>query len=694
MSGGEPAGPGGEDRRRRRHALLAGLLFLGALGLRIAYVRALAATPAGRYLLIDSAFYAERAHRIAAGLGWGQEPYFMNPLYAYLLAPLAPWTAGGPLRVGLVQAVLGAATVVLIAWLARRWFGDLAACLAGVLAAFYGPLWFYDGALLTATPILAASAAMLVGLERWSDTRGRGWPLLAGGLGGLAALLRPTALLFVAVAPLCVELARSARAAGARLPGRAVARGTLLVGVACAAVLAPAVVRNLVVGGEAVLTTSVGMNFYTGNQPGATGIYDGAPFVTSFEPRFERADFQREAERRRGTSLSPVAASRFWLGEGLRAIAADPLAWLQLEARKLWLVLHPVEAQNNLSLYVVRDWVPLLRWNPFGFRLLAPLGIAGLVLHWRRRRRLAVPLAFAAAHVVAMLVFFVSSEYRLPLVLVLLPAAGAALAAAIQRWRGRVVPAGRAAVVAAVVVVVAASIETPLTRRLTAKRVDYLNFATLAEGAGEPGEALALLARALAIDPHYRPALARQAALAERVGLPAVARRARARLADLAPPARDEVQLWDVDRAVGLYQAGRYQEALDVFAALAPGTRERPRIDNNIGLCLYKLGRLEEAERVLRAVVAETPGYLRARHNLALVLRAQGRTPEAVDVLRALVAVAPDHWRSRLELVEWAVEDGALARARAEVAELEAARAPPAVIAHARELLTADDQTP
>ena len=75
-----------------------------------------------------------------------------------------------------------------------------------------------------------------------------------------------------------------------------------------------------------------------------------------------------------------------------------------------------VEAQNNLSLYLARDFVPLLRWCVLGWGLVAPLAVVG----WATSRRSSLLDLYLASYLAACLLFFTSSEYRLPVVPVIL----------------------------------------------------------------------------------------------------------------------------------------------------------------------------------------------------------------------------------------------------------------------------------
>ena len=61
----------------------------------------------------------------------------------------------------------------------------------------------------------------------------------------------------------------------------------------------PVIMRNYAIVGDRGLTTSsAGMNFYVGNHPVATGIYEQVDFLPTAEPDREREEFMREADRR------------------------------------------------------------------------------------------------------------------------------------------------------------------------------------------------------------------------------------------------------------------------------------------------------------------------------------------------------------------------------------------------------------
>jgi hypothetical protein len=358
------------------------LLFLGALLIRLAFVWQIRDLPTQRWLVMDAQRYDELARVIAAG-GWmPREPFYQAPLYPYFLAAVYAVTDGSLLAVRLLQAGLGAATVVLLALLARRLFGPEAGWAAGVLAALYGPAIFYVPLLLKSTlTLLALTGAVLLLAD--PDRLEGGRVLLAGVLFGVSALLQENLILLLPCAALWLLLPGAARPRRTRLA----AVGGLALGAVLG--LTPATLLNFLAGGEVVLTSSQGgMNFFIGNARGASGTYTGLT-AGSQNPESQRQDARRLAAvfatRERGRPVAPgeltpgEVSALFWR-EGFRQIRADPAAWGRLLLRKLHLFWNAHEIPDAEGYDVYRQEAgPLARlW--IGFGILAPLGLTGLGL--------------------------------------------------------------------------------------------------------------------------------------------------------------------------------------------------------------------------------------------------------------------------------------------------------------------------
>ena len=419
------------------------LLFLLSLLIRLAFVWQIRDLPTQRWLVMDAQRYDELARTIAAGEWMPREAFYQAPLYPYVLAAVYAVTRGSMLAVRLLQAVLGAITVVLLALLARRLSGSVTAGrAAGVLAALYGPAIFYVPLLLKSTlTLLTLAGAVLLLLPAGEPENGRTFrrALGAGLLLGLTALLQESLLLLVPCAALWL------------LPRRLPAVAALVLGALLG--VAPATLLNVLAGGEVVVTSSQGgMNFFIGNAEGASGTYR-ALSSGSQNPESQREDARRMAAafatREQGRpvaaeELTPGEISGLFWRESFRQIRADPAAWGRLLLRKTWFFWNAHEIPDAEGYDVYRQAAGPLALLWIGFGLVAPLGLAGLILTWwdgawwKGNRRTASLLTLLLLGLCASVVlFFVFGRYRLPVVVLLIPLAGHALSVLIEAARRR-----------------------------------------------------------------------------------------------------------------------------------------------------------------------------------------------------------------------------------------------------------------
>lgn len=424
---GARPGPSPEDTRPRAVSGALLLVFGVALGIRALHLREVALhDPFYTIASVDGAIYDEWARRLLEGGGLGEGVLYLGPLYPLFMAAVYAIFGASLPALKMVQVVLGAVSCGLVHEITRTLFGRRAALLAGLAAAAYGQFVFYAGTVMIVNVqvplVLGLALAALHGLRR----PGVGIWLLCGALLGLSALARQTTLLVAPVLALWILFGLR----GAHPFSRRLLWGTTF-GLAVCALVLPFSVRNYVVGDDFVLLNSTGgYNFYMGNQRGADGTWQ-VPSIgwqsRVDNPRAMRDAFTAVAERELGHSLKPSEVSSYWRDRGWDEIAADPLRWLRLEARKASLFVNGAEIWNNRSRAVSERFSWVLRLPLVELGAIAPLGMLGL-LRSRRRWREMLPLhALLGAYAVSALLFFVLSRYRMPATLLLLPFGGFAV---------------------------------------------------------------------------------------------------------------------------------------------------------------------------------------------------------------------------------------------------------------------------
>ncbi len=182
-------------------------------------------------------------------------------------------------------------------------------------------------------------------------------------------------------------------------------------------ILFPVALRNKLVGGEFVLTTSnFGMNFYIGNNVKATGTYEPLRWGRG-DWSFEHEDVVSLAEEQAGRPLKATEVSRYWTRQAVNDIAADPVKWLKLLCKKWLLTWGAIEIGDSESIYAHGDWSVVigLLSRLLNYGLLIPLAAVGLWAGWPLRKTIWPLYIMLLGYASSITVIFVFDRYRHPM---------------------------------------------------------------------------------------------------------------------------------------------------------------------------------------------------------------------------------------------------------------------------------------
>lgn len=429
------------SRTARRRLLAPAIVVVASLGVRAAYqwrIEAYPKTELIRNALDDQFLYDQWARAILDGrdVDWqatGHEfahwarrhpgVFPQDPLYPYALAGFYRLFGFAYDGLRALQAALGAATALLVWLLARAHVRPRAAMLAGLLAALYQPLVFYESTLLReplATFLASAALAALAHAARAGTQRAVA--AAAAGLAmGLAIVTRSH--LAVPAAALACWLWLSLR----RAFTGSVATTSAFVAATALPVL-PVVIVNVARSGAPAFVSSSGpYNLFIGN------VHDAEAAGPS--SRYLEVKAQGPPEE--------VDLVRALAGDALR----HPASLLRRLAEKTLRLFGTREAPDNLSVAMGRETNAALRLAFVTDAVLMPLALAGALLALARRR-LALPYVWLVAYAASVIPFVVASRLRLPLLPALAVFGGFTLeraeelAASRRRWRAALVPAG------------------------------------------------------------------------------------------------------------------------------------------------------------------------------------------------------------------------------------------------------------
>ena len=628
-------------------ALVVGL----ALGLRIVYICQAAESPLFATPVVDARTYVDDALKMAGGAWAGSpEPFWQPPLYPYFLALLFSLFGEGYYLPRLVQAAAGAITCAALFWLGRRAISNSAAWLAAGAAALYGPLIYFEGELLPVGLAVCLDVLLLLTLL-WA-AQSASWTrwLLAGLLLGLAGLLVANVFLF---AP--VVLFWAVRLLPVSLPH--IQRRTRVVQVAAfvlgiALVVAPVTLRNRKVGGEWVLVSyNAGVNFYIGNN----SQYEQ---TVAIRPGRQWVDLVNLPEREAGIK-SRSAGSAHFFAKSWQFISSDPLAYLGLLWRKVYLFWRGDEIPRNLDPYYARTYSSILQvllWKnglAFPFGLIAPLALFGLGAYLlspaRRSPAGSLVLLFTATYAFSVVLFFITARYRLPLVPFLLLFAAHGLVT-LCRLRGRHLAAS---VLLLVVFLLGSNVGVgAMDTEGDAHQHYWMGVAF--EEKGMRANALREYRHAAEVDPSHEEAVLGLAAMYASRQRYDEAIEACRQLLDYYPD-RSDVRL----RLADLFlQKAEYRQAVDLYESLVPWQPDWAALHGRLAYAYLMIDAPDKAGAAYRKILALRPDSLIVRYQLAQLYAVEGREDQAMGEYGELLKRQPDHVGALCHLADLLLKRG------------------------------------
>lgn len=604
------AGAGARPRRQRQFIVMAGI-FLLALGVRLAYLYESTASPTFATPVMDAHDYDNLARSLLSGQKPHTPLFWQAPFYALFLAGVYLCLGVSIVAAKVTQIVLGAGTCVLTYALASRVFDRRTGILAGISAALYGPLIFFDAELMAT----GWAAFFAVALTLLFVQAGHG-----GGLRSFFALGSGSALMIVtrpdfvpAVAASWAWLAwthyRCRAAFSVRGCAPAKKWGAGLVGFFLAAIPLAAL-SCASTGRIGLLPASGGINFYIGNSRHA------AETIAARPGRDWQALMALPEEH--GVTGDMWAQQRFYYTYTLAGIREQPLEFVRGLAQKGVEFVTARELPRSEDIYVYQHWSHVLRvltWKVgnfgFPFGVLLPLAVVGLV---RYARRIPAPVwLMLVLYPLAIVLIFNAARYRAPLIPILAVPAAAGLLVLVdnvrtRRWQGLAANGGLIAVT-----LVCAVLPGPF-------KVERINY---------DAELYLLVGNRLLHDGRPREALERY-----REGL------------------RFDPESPDLNGQIGklLLLAGRPREAVSHYEN---SLRSRPGAAPNhasLGLALLELGELERAIEQYSIAVELDPAYAQAWSNLGAALQKAGRLDAAIDAYTQAARLSPQEQLVRYNL--------------------------------------------
>jgi len=416
-----------------RESLFYLLIFLVALVIRAFYLWEMRGAPVSTLLLGDAQSYDTWAQEISSGEWLGDRVFYQAPLYPYFLALIYTFLGRDFFIVRIIQIAIGTASCLFLARAGRYFFSKKIGIISGILIALYPTAIFFDCLIQKAVlGFFFMSVFLYLAGKTIHNPKGFWWVLM-GVVLGCMGLTRENALILIVVILFWLYVYFRT------MPFKKTFIWSALLVCGLAIVLIPVGLRNKIVGGDFVLTTSqFGSNLYIGNNKMSDGRY--RPLRPDRgDWRFERQDATELAEEATGKKLSPSGVSQYWVGQTVSYIRAEPIQWIHLLAKKWHLVWNALEVGDAESQYAHYKWSFVLKWLGFFFHfgVICPLAVFGICLTFQHREKLwglyLILISFAAS----VAVFYVFARYRFPMIGVVGLFAAAGISGSHEFFRGK-----------------------------------------------------------------------------------------------------------------------------------------------------------------------------------------------------------------------------------------------------------------
>jgi Flp pilus assembly protein TadD/4-amino-4-deoxy-L-arabinose transferase-like glycosyltransferase len=602
------------------------VLFAAAFLLKLLYVIQSAGSLHVNVPIMDSKYYDKEAREIVRGGFIRPEAYFMGPLYPYVLSLIYTIFGRDFLIVRLIQIAGGAFVTVLTYLLGKEIFRPSAAFAGVVLLVFYGAMTFHEAEMLMEWLGVLINMSALVVLHRMANRTGYRKYAIAGFLVGLSALARANVLLFLPVLlvwTLCFVRENKR------------VRKALLAAAAAAVAIAPATLHNYVASRDFVLITSNGgVNFYIGNGEEATGIFYPAKDIT-----FETESSSRSyVERLFGRDMKPSEISAYWFGRAFDFIEKHPGKEIKLLLRKTAIFFNGYEVPQIESWDIVRAKYSSLRLLFVNFWWVLALGLFGMIFSLREWRRHFLLYGFVFAYAFSIILFFVTSRYRIQIAPVMCLFAGYALVSVLPRVLRRLRPAVGAAALFVLILTVTRPGLFALPERDLEWR-EHIHEARRLGEAGRYGDAVSEIDKAIAIHPEVAESYLQRAEIHKggRNYFKAVEDYSRA--LKIAP----DMSGARYDFAQTLRRLKMYGPAIEEYEKAIELEPVKAEAYNNLGITYTEMGDRDKAIEYFRKVIALDETYIKAYSNLGAALAQQGEFEEAIDVLERAKKVNPKY---------------------------------------------------
>jgi len=366
---------------------------------------------------LDPALYHKLAHQILNGNFY--KIYHGTLLYPLILAGI--YSISNVFGAKLIQIVLGSISCVLIFLITKNIFNKKSALIASLISIFYPVSIIHESILIYTSYVIFFNLLTIFLLISKKLTFKKAF--FCGLSIGISFLLSPQNIFFILGIFIWLLIFRKKDLGIHNLN---LSKYIIVFSLGLILIITPFMLRNLISGKYLSPTTPyAGIAFYLGNNPYAGGIFNPIPGIR-YSIKGQPQDFKILAETNSVSKLTSTQVSLFWIRKSLDFIKNNPLRYLKLEFMKILLFLNREEFPDLIQNQdYFRNYSILIKiLSLISFGIIGPFSLMGVIVSLKKNSGTKLLFIYIISYLLILMVFYVTSRYRLPAVYGFFPFAG------------------------------------------------------------------------------------------------------------------------------------------------------------------------------------------------------------------------------------------------------------------------------
>ncbi len=386
------------------------IIFIVALALRAIYFNLYRDTNIFPILQAsDSESYYFWAKDIVSGDIWGSKAFMKWPFYAYWIALIFKAFGTNLASVYSLQFVLGGINCILIYLIAKKIFDRKIGLLAGLFSAYYGLFIFYEGLLVYTSISLFLNSILFLWILYLKGPPRAKKLFCIGIFLGICVITQGNILIFGVLAMAWVL-------GNSKLEFKKKFYNFIIFLAGMSIIIGCVTLRNYLVEKDPVLITgNLGINFYLGNNPEATGtFFCPADITMNQDDMFRDAKIIAESDLKRRLLTSEV--SSYWFNRTWSFILQEPGRFVKLLIDKFIYIFIPREIVHDIEFNFIAEKLRFLKFNFLLLKFILPFGLLGMLLGLKNFHKNALLYIILFGLSVGIAIFFVTARYRVMMV--------------------------------------------------------------------------------------------------------------------------------------------------------------------------------------------------------------------------------------------------------------------------------------